>query len=95
LANDKQSTRLNFVGVDNDIITGILKNLDSAVNNNAEEQLRQQLANFLDNNSPFAFLVRPLDVSLSHSEEKTDSVFDVQLFNEVQNWPMLYGPAEQ
>ena len=55
LANDKQSTRLNFVGVDNDIITGILKNLDSAVNNNAEEQLRQQLANFLDNNSPFAF----------------------------------------
>jgi ABC-type transport system substrate-binding protein len=95
LANDKQGVSLNFVGVDNEIITGILNNLDSAVNNNAEEQLRQQLANFLDNNTPFAFLVRPLDVSLSHSEEKTDTTLNHQLFNDVQQWPMLYGRTEQ
>lgn len=81
--------KLNFTGTGNSEIDTILKNLDSVTYKGDKKEHISLLANYLDNEMPMAFLIKPYDVSVRKG--KSGITFkNNTLPEEVLSWSVLY-----
>ncbi len=84
---------LNFSGIADPEIDQALTTLDSMHANAQRDEAIATLAARLEETRPMAFLFRPLDVGLYHAEAGRATAA-CQIWNDVLNWKLLFGPPE-
>ncbi|HNX77803.1 MAG TPA: ABC transporter substrate-binding protein [Candidatus Rifleibacterium sp.] len=84
---------LNFTGVADQQLDQALAILDSMLAMPDRQKAVEKVGTFLDESRPMAFLLRPLDVGLYHAETGRATA-DCQIWNDVLNWKLLFGPLE-
>ncbi len=92
-SSPKVLDNLNFAGVADKQLDQALEILDSMLEMPDRHLASERLAAYLDESRPMAFLLRPLDVGLYHAEPGRATA-ECQIWNDVLNWKLLFGPAE-
>lgn len=85
--------KLNFSGVSDPELDKTLEELDSMLDMDNVVEKRAFVASYLRDVCPAAFLFKPYDVGLYHSESGK-SVANSAIWNDVLNWKVLFGPAD-
>lgn len=86
-------SKLNFTGVSNPELDKTLEALDSMLEIDNVEEKRAFVAGFLHDFCPAAFLFKPYDVGLYHSQSGKTTASSA-VWNDVLNWKVLFGPAD-
>ncbi len=84
---------LNFAGVNDASIDAALEKLDSMFADADNTKARADVAGFLDDNRPVAFLFKPYDVGLYHAESGSSTAAR-PIWDDVLDWRVMFGSPD-